>query len=372
MNVPVDMALTPPPIVREAFAPYTCANRLFQGIPSIACAPSGRLWAVWYAGGKGEGPENYVVVATSQQAGAPWTEPVIIVDPPNDVRAFDPQVWLDPKGRLWVFWAQAFSWWDGRGGVWAIVTDEPDSASPQWSEPRRLCDGVMMGKPITVSDGSWLLPVAVWGVPPNSRIRFEAGENTGAWVIASPDEGQTWLHRGKYEAPHRSFDEHMLLEHSNGTLAMFVRTRRGIASAISRDSGRTWQAAPPPSLPHVDSRFFIGRLRSGAILAVVNASPDGKTRSHLSAFLSVDEGESWLGGLVLDERRDVSYPDAVELPDGRICIIYDRERTGAREILAAIVTEAPIKAGGRVLERFVVSRGGAAPADSSAASAADE
>ncbi len=48
---------------------------------------------------------------------------------------------------------------------------------------------------------------------------------------------------------------------------------------------------------------------------------------------------------MLDERVGVSYPDGVEAADGRLYIIYDRERSGAKEILMAVIREADITAG---------------------------
>ena len=62
-------------------------------------------------------------------------------------------------------------------------------------------------------------------------------------------------------------------------------------------------------------------------------------RSHLTAFLSEDDGHSWMGGLLLDEREEVSYPDGVQAPDGTIYLIYDRSRKRAKEILMAKFTE---------------------------------
>src|SRR4051812_36196722 len=42
---------------------HAATNRAFQGIPSMAAAPGGRLWAIWYAGiTPGEDQNNYVVV----------------------------------------------------------------------------------------------------------------------------------------------------------------------------------------------------------------------------------------------------------------------------------------------------------------------
>ena len=45
---------------------HTLSSRKFQGIPSLAISPEGRLWATWYAGiTPGEDQNNYVVIASS-------------------------------------------------------------------------------------------------------------------------------------------------------------------------------------------------------------------------------------------------------------------------------------------------------------------
>lgn len=65
----------------------------------------------------------------------------------------------------------------------------------------------------------------------------------------------------------------------------------------------------------------------------------------MTAFLSTDDGVTWQGGLLLDGHGGVSYPDGAEMPDGSLVVIYDFDRTGAKEILAARFTEADILAG---------------------------
>jgi hypothetical protein len=62
-------------------------------------------------------------------------------------------------------------------------------------------------------------------------------------------------------------------------------------------------------------------------------------------MLSDDEGMTWPHRMMLDDRIEVSYPDAVEAPDGKLYIIYDRGRTSHREILLAVTSEADILAG---------------------------
>ena len=85
------------------------------------------------------------------------------------------------------------------------------------------------------------------------------------------------------------------------------------------------------------------------------------SRSHLTAFVSDDDGRTWTGGLLLDERAGVAYPDGVQAPDGTITVIYDRNRTGEREILTARFREEDARAGrdasGQVRLRGLVFRG---------------
>ncbi len=65
----------------------------------------------------------------------------------------------------------------------------------------------------------------------------------------------------------------------------------------------------------------------------------------MSAWLSEDEGRTWKGGLLLDERNAVSYPDGFEAPDGLIHILYDWNRHTDAEILLAKFREEDILAG---------------------------
>jgi hypothetical protein len=52
-----------------------------------------------------------------------------------------------------------------------------------------------------------------------------------------------------------------------------------------------------------------------------------------------------VGGLLLDERGGVSYPDGQQTADGLIRIIYDYSRTGDRQILIAVFREEDVLAG---------------------------
>ena len=101
-SVSSDAYLHPPAVLCPPGPAYAASTRAFQGIPSLACGPDGRLFAVWY-GGKtpGEDRNNYVMLVTSGDGGRTWSDEILVVDPDGEgpVRAYDPQVWLAPDGR---------------------------------------------------------------------------------------------------------------------------------------------------------------------------------------------------------------------------------------------------------------------------------
>jgi hypothetical protein len=138
----------------------------------------------------------------------------------------------------------------------------------------------------------------------------------------------------------------MLIEREDRSLWLLVRTKYGIGESFSTDRGKTWPDLKPSNIAHPSARFFVRRLNSGNLLLVKHGAIDKRTgRSHLTAFVSKDDGKSWTGGLLLDDRSGVSYPDGQQTDDGLIRIIYDFSRTGSRHILMATFREDDVTAG---------------------------
>ncbi len=326
--------LSPPQLIKDPgqyynYSPYT---RKFTGISSLAVTESGTMWAVWYAGvSPHEDENNYVVVANSMDNGSSWNE-VLVIDPDKDgpVRAFDPEVWVDPDGKLWVFWAQGINGkiqveMDGNiAGVWAITTNGDNESDPKWTKPQRLTDGVMMCKPTVLKNGEWLLPVSTWYLTENS-----------AKTVVSTNRGKTWSVKGACHIPEeiQTFDEHMIVEKNDGSLLLWMRTKTGIGESISRNGGQTWSKMEQSKVEHPSARFFIRKMSSGNLLLVKHGPILMRTgRSHLMAFISKDDGKTWSKGLLIDERLSVSYPDGQQTKDGTIYITYDYSRTGEQKI----------------------------------------
>lgn len=360
--ISMDSSLTPANIfVEPSQGRFKDTYRRWQGIPSIEVTEKGRVFVNFYSGQDAEVGGNIMVLCVSDDQGETFRSGATVVEHPDkECRIYDPNLWIDPFKRLWMTWTQTRGFNDGRMGVWASICERPDAEKLQWSEPRRIANGIMMNKPIVTSKQEWLFPCAIWcdssgSVPSEDHgLQDEQFSN----VYASTDNGETISLRGRADIPNRQFDEHMIVEKKDGTLWMLVRTYDGIGESFSHDSGYTWS---PGRKSHIDgpcSRFHIRRLNSGRLLLInhgdfteridkVNIMNQGnvkkwKGRSHLTAFLSEDDGKTWPYSLLLDERNEVSYPDATESKDGLIYVTYDWQRVSQREILMARFTEEDI------------------------------
>lgn len=338
--------------------------RRWQGIPSIEVTRRGRIFINFYGGQEAEVGGNFMVLCTSDDGGSHFRSCTAVVEHPDpECRIYDPCLWIDPRQRLWMTWTQARGFNDGRSGVWVSLCDDPDARQPIFSPPRRIANGIMMNKPIVASSGDWLFPCALWCNTCGSVPTEDHGLSKEQFpnVYASQDEGKTFSLRGHADIPNRSFDEHMLIERKDHTLWMLSRTFDGIGESFSRDFGYTWEKGRRSSIDGPCSRFHITRLKSGRMLLVNHHNfydrielddimsqgnvKRWKGRSHLTALLSEDDGKTWPYSLLLDERNEVSYPDAKEGDDGFLYVVYDHERVTCREILMARFTEQDILAG---------------------------
>lgn len=300
--------------------------------------PKGRIWGCWT--GTGDKQDGYFLLATSDDDGSTWSKPRVAVGARMEAAqkvsgALVGNLWTDPKGRLWLFFDQQLGDPQKRITNWFMRCDDPDAAEPVWSTPVMFAEGCTLNKPTVLKDGSWLLPVSDW-------------RKITARVFASTDQGATWKERGRLQFPDWKFDEHMMVELKDRRLWMLARTKGQPHESFSTDGGKTWsEPKQAATVQNVSARFFLRRLKSGRILLVKNGSPAERLpkRTHMSAWLSEDEGQTWKGGLLLDERNAVSYPDGFESHDGLIHILYDWNRHTDAEILMAKFREEDVLAG---------------------------
>ena len=338
-----DDSLLEPPVVNTRPGPeYQDNVRAGAMIIGMDRTPRGRIWGCW--SGTGDNIESYFILATSDDGGATWSKPRVVIDP-QEIPGKPPRhaiignLWTDPSGRLWLFFDQ-----QTKGGIatdWYVTCDNPDAIEPVWSQPVFFADGSTLNKPTILRSGEWLLPVSLMVEGRTSP--------PGAHVYVSTDRGKSWVRRGGVRVPDADLNhnEHMIVELRDGRLWMLLRTRYGIAETYSADAGRTWTELKKSPIENPSTRFFLRRLASDRLLLVKNGPIEKRLpgRSHLTAFLSDDEGKTWRGGLLLDDRNALSYPDGFQSPDGLIRILYDWNRHTDAEVLLTAFREEDVLAG---------------------------
>ena len=350
---------------------YAEAPRKFQGCPTLAVTRGGRIWLGWYAGGIREPDmENYNLLVKSDDGGRTWSDPVLVIpsSKENHIHALDIQLWTAPDGKLHVYWVQnntvpddgremharrgqplvRYEGWifnDFTHHEWLSVCEDPDAAEPVFSEPRCLDIGFLRCKPLVTDTGRWL------------HFNYDQTEEKGLvryGYSISDDEGKTWQHRYGSEKLATYFDEAMAYQRKDGTIRMLARSSIGqLAQSFSTDNGETWTAAEPSGITSADTRFYVRRTPTGRILLIVNDCAGSRT--NMTLCLSEDEGETWKYRKCIDTRGNISYPDA-DFLNGEICLTYDRERTGAREILFLRCREEDIMNPDTVLTPVIVSK----------------
>ena len=365
--------------VKNQFAPfadiapdgrYLEQNRAWQGAPSIALTRDGRLYLAFMSGGIYEpDPRNHAVVIYSDDGGEHWSDPVLILhgQPEKRLRLSDPEFWVDPDGRLWLFWADApyeaglplpdyeqqidmendseYHRLEAQNVTRCSVCDDPDAEETVWSAPRTLFPGLMRNRPFVTSGGRWLFPSYLTSYRPEYVI------------YRSDDRGMTFTPSVGHERnAGRAYDEPCLWQMSDGCIGMTVRTTPPLWKLlISRNDGESWQDAVP-FFECASQRPCIGTLQNG--MTVMIPSIHSKSRNGLRLMISDDHGKTWARTVILDDRERVSYPEFAEGKDGTLFIAYDRERnnkirksrvTGfseaAKEILFARIPPDVLKTG---------------------------
>ncbi|GGC14886.1 hypothetical protein GCM10011386_03330 [Parapedobacter defluvii] len=353
MRQVADLALIPPRINTSPLPEYDYDTQHYVMSLTMERTTKGRIWLAWI--GECDCPSSYLLAATSDDNGETWSKPRLVIDGRSSSIPIQRTViignfWTDPSGKLWLFFDQTMNHFDGRGGLWAIVCENPDDEHPVWSEPKRISHGAMLNKPTVLSTGEWVLPSYLLqneGFGPFKGTFPELDPYRGVNVLVSTDQGKNWELRGIRTFSNPDWHEAMIVEKKDGKLWMMTRTRKGIMESFSGDKGFTWSepSFTAAEIQHPSSRFFFRRLKSGRILLIKNGKELHKNegRNYFSAWLSDDDGQTWKGGLVIDDRENVTYPDGFQAPDGTIYITYDHNR-GPGEIALAKFTEDDILA----------------------------
>ncbi|WP_281691044.1 sialidase family protein [Pseudomonas sp. PARCl1] len=368
---PIVFVDVPPRLERNTNDPdYRLSGRVYQATATIARSGASRYWSAWRADNQfaGEAPGNFTVLAYSDDKNQTVKEYGYFTftaadDPDNplpieqragrDKHLVDPMLWLDPDGRLWLFFGVMGNnkHFDGVQGTWAVICQNPNAEFPVWGQPFRLSYFGDPRHPVMVN-GKWYLAVDGW--------RFSAEyppfymDRVGPHIYEFDWRNQKLRHVSQLPANngtgYSGFFETEFVQLADGRVMALLRWTAGDSGVLvsySSDLMKTWTPWVNYLVlaPAASSRIWLGRSPSGRLLVVWN---NDTNRLALTLGLSDDEGVTYPYRIQLEPNSagQLTYPVVAFGDNGEIFIEYDNQRTaGKRQIHIAKVIEQEVVAG---------------------------
>lgn len=203
---------------------------------------------------------------------------------------------------------------DDDGRTWSTHKDITDQVKkPHW---RWYATGPCHG--IQLDSGRLVIPANY-----SDHTHEDDGVHPySAHVIFSDDGGDTWQMGG---SPGPATNESTVVALNDGTLMLNMRSYHDLnrrAVSWSHDDGATWNGVYlHPQLIEPVCQASILRLSNGHL---VFSNPASTAREKLTVRLSTDSGATWTSGTLLHEEFS-AYSDLVELPDGSVGCLYERD-----------------------------------------------
>lgn len=348
---------------------YDEKSREYQGCPSVAITKNGRIFVAWYAGGFNEPHmDNYNLVHFSDDDGKTWSDMCVVIPSSKEllIHALDIQLWVDTDNVLHIFWVQnnvdkasihnapedfgkkiwegrtvyvdGYSFGDYTHAEWEIICENPDADELCFSKPRFLFDGFLRCKPTMLRNGAYLY--------------CNYAQIYDRYVYSlSYDKGKTFETRFGGKKVGNTYDETMVYQREDLNVVMLARTDKGcIAESVSNDGGLTFSDGRATDILNPNSRFYVAKLPSGRVLLINNDHPS--QRGVMTAYLSEDDGVTWKYKNCINFSDHTTYPDA-DVYNGNIYLVYDHERTGAKEIILCKFTEEDVIKGAPIKEQII-------------------
>lgn len=293
----------------------------YEAFPDVCRTRSGELLCVFYAGFSHVSPPGdrlprgaKIAMCRSKDDGLTWSPAETVVDTPIDDR--DPSIIQLPSGDLLI----TFMTYDSKRsqGTHQAYTIRSSDGGKLWGEPQPIDTPFKQLE--AVSTPPRLMPDGRLLLTPYGNNTGDPRSYKHAAVLESRNEGRSWTTLSEIKSKEYMLLEPDLVRLPDGRLLVMMRSTMTWSESV--DEGYTWSAPKPVGIPG-DCPYLL--LTSKDILLC--GIRDRATRST-RVLHSTDFGHTWANQTIIDTVLG-AYPSMVELPDGRILVVYYNEGRGS-------------------------------------------
>ena len=295
--------------------------------------------------GRGDAGNIDMLVRRSQDLGKTWSEPILIWDDEGNTCGNPCPVVDRDTGTVWLLMTWNLGS-DHEGAIMAgnsrdvrhvFVTRSTDDGQT-WTPPEKISDRTRQphwrwyatgpGNAVQLTRGPHKGRLLI---PCNHSDHDHGGHPYRSHVIYSDDHGKSWKLGGLHQD---RTNESAAVERADGSILQAMRSyhdRNLRAMAVSTDGGESWgDVYLDPALDTPVCQASILRYSwpedqaSGGKSRILFASPAGSSRSHLTVWMSTDEGRTWPVRRLVHSGGS-AYSNLLALPDGRIGVLFERD-----------------------------------------------
>ena len=270
-----------PTIAKDCWGPIFSQHNHYA---AVCVCPNGDVLAAWYTT-VGEAGRELAQAASRLRAGSDrWDEASSFFDVP-DVNDHAPVLFCDGK-RMFHFCTQSLRGWDDA----SVILRTSDDSGATWSKPRIILtrdDPRRMSQPCSAFVGKdGVLVLALDGDNHKDERVLTSGDGGKTWAVGKGDM--------RASAGGRYVIHPAAVSLNDGTIMAFLRGPDPMPAAVSKDLGETWEVKPTPFPGiSVGQKAAALKLASGALLLCAADGKKKLVGGGTYAALSFDDGKTW-------------------------------------------------------------------------------
>ncbi len=262
-------------------------------------------------------PDINIVLRTSDDYGATWSDIQRVIDYPIGQSASDPSFIYDSiEGILFMFYN--FMDLENAPNEYFLKVVRSKDHGNTWSKPEDITDQIT--KADWKKDFKFITSGKGMQTKKGKLVHTLVNLDKGLHLFASDDQGQSWY---LMDLPIQPGDESKIIELSNGNWMINSRVNKsGLRYVhLSNDQGESWNSYADSTLIDPSCNASIINYQQGLLFSNANSSD---SRTNLGIRISKDEGQTWSSAQTIYENGS-AYSSMCVLDKNAVGVFFEKD-----------------------------------------------